>query len=65
MENPIPPGAVKASMERTRVEYESLMAKLKTLEGQMEILYEGLADGDIDEDLFNLFSARTITRWNT
>lgn len=65
MENPIPPGAVKASLERARKHYDELKQKLKTYEGQMEILYEGLADGDLNEDLFNTFSIRLLKQWNT
>jgi hypothetical protein len=64
MSNPIPPGAVKSSLERTKADFDSLKAKLKTYEGQMEILYEMLADGDIDVDLFNKYSGLTTKAWN-
>lgn len=65
MENPIPPGAVKASLERAKQNYADLKRKLNTYDGQMEILYEGLADGDLNEDLFNTFSIRLLKQWNT
>ena len=64
MANPIPPGAVKASLERTKADFEELRRKLCTYEGNMEILYEGLADGDITEDQFNQFSIRLLKKWN-
>lgn len=64
MGNPIPAGEVKASLERTKRDFAELKAKLDTYEGQMEILYEGLADGDITEDQFNTFSIRLLSKWN-
>lgn len=65
MENPIPPGLARASLERTKHSFQELKSKLSTYDGQIEILYEGLADGDLDEDLFNTFSLRLAKKWNT
>lgn len=64
MANPIPAGMVKASLERTKHAFDELRERLRTYDGNMEILYEALADGDIDEDQFNTFSIRFLKQWN-
>lgn len=60
MSDPIPIRLVRKMMEESK----RMRQYFKTYEGHMEILYESLADGDINVDLFNLWSRLINKKFN-